>query len=221
MNTTTNKKFILGILVITFIMCLSGCGKEKTPSHEWIDATCTTPKTCKICGEIEGTTLEHTWIDASCSTPKTCSVCNKTDGSALGHSWVDASCSAPETCTTCGDTKGNTLDHDLDSTGKCTMCKQQIGFQLNMSNYKQYLNVYFTFDNNAKIPDVTCHVEPVKNVTFKNVTVYFNYQNASSSDDYAYFAGLKSTGYGEASFHAQGKKIGSAKVTAIKGFIIE
>ena len=31
----------------------------------------------------------HTWVDATCTTPKTCSVCGATEGSALGHSYTD------------------------------------------------------------------------------------------------------------------------------------
>ena len=48
-----------------------------TLPHEWVDATCKTPKTCKKCGAIFDDTLaDHTWVDATCITPKTCSVCN-------------------------------------------------------------------------------------------------------------------------------------------------
>jgi DNA-directed RNA polymerase subunit RPC12/RpoP len=28
---------------------------------------------------------EHEWLDATCTTPKTCSLCGKTEGEALGH----------------------------------------------------------------------------------------------------------------------------------------
>lgn len=33
--------------------------------------------------------LEHKWIDATCTTPKTCSVCGATSGDPLGHDWGD------------------------------------------------------------------------------------------------------------------------------------
>lgn len=55
--------------------------------HTWTDATCTTPKTCSVCGATEGSALGHTWIAATCTTPKTCSVCSATEGDSLGHSW--------------------------------------------------------------------------------------------------------------------------------------
>ncbi len=65
--------------------------------HNWVDATCTAPKTCSVCGAIEGDVLPHTWIDATCTAPKTCSVCHATEGVALGHDYVDG------TCSRCGD----------------------------------------------------------------------------------------------------------------------
>ena len=61
--------------------------------HKWVDATCTTPKTCSVCSTTEGEALGHAWDDATCITPKTCSVCNETDGEALGHTLVDLKCS--------------------------------------------------------------------------------------------------------------------------------
>ncbi len=87
--------------------------------HAWIDATCTAPKTCETCGETDGEALGHTWVDATCTTPKTCSVCEVTDGEALGHAWVDATCTAPKTCSACNTTEGSALDHTwVDAT--CT-----------------------------------------------------------------------------------------------------
>ena len=29
--------------------------------HKWVEATCTEPKTCSICGETEGFSLGHKW----------------------------------------------------------------------------------------------------------------------------------------------------------------
>ncbi|MBR2382096.1 MAG: hypothetical protein IKA84_06385, partial [Clostridia bacterium] len=48
---------------------------------------------------------EHDWVDATCTAPKTCSVCGETDGEALGHALVtDAAVEA--TCTATGLTAG-------------------------------------------------------------------------------------------------------------------
>ncbi len=77
--------------------------------HDFKPATCTSPKTCDLCGETEGEALGHTWVDADCDTPKTCSVCSETEGEALGHTWVDATTEAPKTCESCGETEGDPL----------------------------------------------------------------------------------------------------------------
>ena len=79
--------------------------------HDFKAATCTSPKTCDLCGETEGEALGHTWVDANCTAPKTCSVCSETEGEALGHTWVDANCTTPKTCSVCSETEGEALGH--------------------------------------------------------------------------------------------------------------
>ena len=48
---------------------------------------------------------EHTWVDATCTSPKTCSLCNATEGDALGHS-EEAIAGMDATCTEAGLTDG-------------------------------------------------------------------------------------------------------------------
>ena len=74
-----------------------------------------TTYTCSVCDHSyvgdEVASLGHTWVNANCTTPKTCSVCNATEGDALGHDIVvdadvDATCTetgltAGEHCTRC------------------------------------------------------------------------------------------------------------------------
>lgn len=83
------KKAVYGIFVISMVMMLSGC--RCAFGHHWVDATCTAPKTCSICGMTEGTTLspdgKHHWVDATCTEPKTCTICGETEGEALGHDY--------------------------------------------------------------------------------------------------------------------------------------
>lgn len=74
--------------------------------HTWIDATCTEPKTCSVCGATEGSALGHKWKDATCTEPKTCSVCGVTEGEALGHTEV-IDLAVPATCTESGLTEGS------------------------------------------------------------------------------------------------------------------
>lgn len=35
---------------------------------------------------------DHIWVEATCSTPRTCSLCGATDGEALGHSYDNGAC---------------------------------------------------------------------------------------------------------------------------------
>ena len=54
---------------------------EHTPApctHEWVDATCTDPKTCTLCGATEGSALGHTYVlDLfNYGSELTCSVCD-------------------------------------------------------------------------------------------------------------------------------------------------
>ena len=89
------------------------CGEmtDEYAEHTWADATCTEPKTCEVCGETDGDELGHDWTDATCTDAKTCEVCGETEGEALGHDWADATCTDPKTCNTCGETEGEALGH--------------------------------------------------------------------------------------------------------------
>lgn len=80
------------------------CGEARVQqAHQWIDATCTSFKTCKNCGYTEGEMLPHNWEDATCVTAKTCKTCKTTEGSALGHSPCedDGDCTTAITCAFC------------------------------------------------------------------------------------------------------------------------
>lgn len=100
--------FLLASMVVGIM--LTGCGHE----HTWVEANCTTPKTCSECGETEGEALGHTFEDATCTTAKTCSVCGDTEGSPLGHTWIDATFDDPQTCSVCGETEGEPLEKTIE-----------------------------------------------------------------------------------------------------------
>ena len=90
------------------------CGETEGSAlgHDWAAADCDTPKTCNTCGATEGSALGHSWDSADCTTAKTCSVCGLTEGAAAGHDWAEATCTAPKTCSVCGATEGDALGHD-------------------------------------------------------------------------------------------------------------
>ena len=85
-------------------------------------------------GEEPPVTCEHVWVDANCTTAKTCSLCGETEGEALGHSYGEGEqTAAPDctnagemkyTCSACGDVKTetvNALGHNY-VDGACSVC---------------------------------------------------------------------------------------------------
>ena len=69
------------------------CGEERdAQAHQWRDATCTNPKTCKTCGTTEGEPLGHTPAedDGDCTTPIKCVNCEQNaKAGATGHHDAD------------------------------------------------------------------------------------------------------------------------------------
>lgn len=104
-------KGIFGIFLLVGFMF--GGIQSCTHEHEWIEATCTEPRTCRSCNKTDGIPLGHQWQEATCQMPKVCSVCGETSGTAKWHNWTNATCIAPKTCTLCGATKGEALGHTL------------------------------------------------------------------------------------------------------------
>ena len=121
---------------------------EEPCSHDWTEATCTTPKTCSKCGETEGEALGHSYeavvTAPTCTeggyTTYTCSGCGDSyiadETAALGHSEeiipaVDATCTGTgltegRKCSVCGEVTVaqeivDALGHDF-ADGSCTRC---------------------------------------------------------------------------------------------------
>lgn len=126
--------------MLSVCILLTGCHL----SHEWQEATCTTPRTCKVGGETEGNALGHTWTDATCTTPRTCSVCGETEGDALGHTWTEATCTTPKTCSVCAETEGEALGHafseaNYQQAAACTVCGETMGEPLAADYEKNWI----------------------------------------------------------------------------------
>lgn len=85
------KRIICFAFALLLLVSCSSCAC----SHEWKDATCTSPKTCTLCGEKEGeaSSAAHAWKAATCTSPTTCSLCGKSEGNRLGHLFADGKCS--------------------------------------------------------------------------------------------------------------------------------
>lgn len=82
------------LIVIVLLFSMTSCDDSNQKcSHTWRFADCTTPKTCSVCGEEQGTALGHKWSNATCTEPKVCSRCNETSGDPLGHTTDIGTCS--------------------------------------------------------------------------------------------------------------------------------
>jgi len=122
------KKLFLVTLTILLTVFLCSC----SCSHEWQEASCTTPQTCLQCGETIGGPLAHAWQEANCTSAKTCLLCNTTEGSPIPHEWIAASCVEPKTCFLCGTTDGNALGHNwmpatCTAPETCSACGEKRG----------------------------------------------------------------------------------------------
>lgn len=94
---------------------------------------CTEATVCGRCG-IPLEVLDHSFRDATCTTPKTCTVCGYTEGDALGHSYVTdviaPTCTEGgytlHTCSTCGDSykteETDATGHVEYENGLCKAC---------------------------------------------------------------------------------------------------
>ncbi len=91
------------ILVFVFLIVY-------TQVHIYADATCTEPKTCRLCRKTEGHELYHKWL-RECGKVETCERCGLEQGEPLDHSWQEATCEAPKTCFRCQKTEGEALGH--------------------------------------------------------------------------------------------------------------
>ena len=61
----------------------------------------------------------HTWVEATCSEPKTCSVCGTTEGEALGHAWLanTPNYQQAKTCSRCYEVEGDPLEAEFAKKG--------------------------------------------------------------------------------------------------------
>jgi len=90
-------------------------------THTWVDATCTTPKTCSTCSATEGAALGHEASDAAtCETAQTCTRCDYVFVAALGHEAGDAAtCETAQTCTRCDYVFVAALGHEAGDAATC------------------------------------------------------------------------------------------------------
>lgn len=132
---------VLILLVIAVGLCV-GCQQQPATTvtktvcellgHDWRDADCVNPETCKVCGLTQAPALGHTWNAAACTVPATCSVCGETQGQAPGHDLLVADCVNPVRCSRCDHTEGEALGHEwndatCDRPATCAVCALEEG----------------------------------------------------------------------------------------------
>jgi len=99
---------------------------------------------CASIGALTGCGCEHEWVAATCETPKTCSKCNETEGVALGHTPGDwqiteaAAINNPGTrekhCTVCGEIiASETYEYEMPLSELTTLVETVIS-----ENYPHY-----------------------------------------------------------------------------------
>ncbi len=111
------------ILTVGMMAVISACGDE-TCEHEWTEASCAAPKTCKKCNITEGKAKPHTEADIGAEAPgceatgltagKKCTVCGTFTVpqqiiSATGHKYSPTS----GVCENCGETKPGTAQYTV------------------------------------------------------------------------------------------------------------
>ena len=108
------------LLMLGAMFALSSCGDDGS-MHEWKEATCLAPKTCKVCGKTEGEALGHTGGTDTCATGAKCERCGVSYGKNLEHDWQAADCTQPKHCKNCEAKEGAPLGH----TGGHATCGKQ------------------------------------------------------------------------------------------------
>lgn len=110
---TDKAKGYVGLFLFVAVLCGLFRACTSFHDHEWQDATCTTAKTCTVCGDTDGDPPGHQWEDATCSVPKTCTICGETKGKTVSHKWEFATCETPRICSVCGAESGKPYGHDF------------------------------------------------------------------------------------------------------------
>lgn len=82
-------KHLSFVLMLALLLCITSCADNSSNN------TSTNNSTAESTGgqPEQIITCEHSWIEASCTTPKTCTKCEETEGVALGHTTDSGVCS--------------------------------------------------------------------------------------------------------------------------------
>lgn len=142
-----NGNRLLGLILMVCVVALSlsGC----VCGHEWLEATCTAPKTCSKCSKTEGEPLGHEWIEATYTEPKTCTVCGKEEGGPLTaeYSNKSSSNSAGRYCEECYKIALHTYTNPV-SGGKEYYCEE---------HYQEIMDILDMMESDVGESSVSSH----------------------------------------------------------------
>ena len=120
-----------GIIIVIYLISIIS---SSVCFHSWVDANCTSPKTCKKCGETEGKELGHKWSEITCAAPSVCEICKQTNSYTKPHtvsSWktvVKPTCAKEGTkegkCSACNQTVTEKISTTAHIPGKWVVTKQ-------------------------------------------------------------------------------------------------
>ena len=146
-NGLANGHKVTGYNCVDTLKC-NDCGEDVAPSkimHNFTDATCTSPRTCTLCGTTRGEAKGHKWSAATCTAPKTCTVCKATEGTAKGHNFKAATCTEAKVCVVCNTKEGSPLGHTTQN-GVCSRCNG-VFFKYSFDKAAYYLKTKGIYDN--------------------------------------------------------------------------
>lgn len=93
------KTFFLFFLITVILLFCSSCdvingiiggdgGDNTVCEHEWVEATCQSPRKCIKCDATFGGIGNHKYSEATCTLPEVCEFCGIWYGLAIGHDFL-------------------------------------------------------------------------------------------------------------------------------------
>lgn len=165
---------MITLLTTSIVPILAGCNGSDQPAQSSTSGENKDPVT-----ECE----KHTFEFATCTTPKTCMICGATEGEPLGHSWIDATYAAPKTCTECKATEGTPLESPIPDDKNLALQIDKIPVANGSMNTKrlrdivvQFMYLQLNFAYTPTFSDVDSYSYYIKNL-------YGSYGGASNLDN--------------------------------------
>ena len=101
------RRFFYSIIICLILFSLLACnGGNSSGENDKLSLEGSTDTQEGVAlADVEGLTTEcvHSWLDATCTEPRTCRICGIKEGEALGHDWTNATYESPAICRRCGE----------------------------------------------------------------------------------------------------------------------